>query len=312
MIIVTGGAGFIGSNLIWKLNQIGIEDILVVDNLSQADKHRNLNSLKIADFLDKEDFLAELPRLKNVQTIFHQGACSSTTETDGRYMMENNFQFSKILLHHSLDHKIDFLYASSASIYGDGSAGFREERACEWPLNVYAFSKFAFDNYVRQHLSQTSSQILGLRYFNVYGPQENHKGKMASVAFHLFGQLAQSQKMKLFAGSEDFRRDFIYVDDVVQMNLHFFQTKGNGIFNAGTGEARSFLDIATTLQQLEPTGQIETIPFPNHLQGKYQEFTEADTERLRKAGYERPMTSLEVGLSQYYDLWKRTDGYRRE
>ena len=312
MIIVTGGAGFIGSNLIWGLNQIGIEDILVVDNRSQADKHRNLNSLKIADFLDKEDFLAELPKLENVQTIFHQGACSSTTETDGRYMMENNYQFSKTLLHYSLENKIDFLYASSASVYGDGSAGFREEKTCEWPLNVYAFSKFSFDNYVRQRLSQASSQVLGLRYFNVYGPQENHKGKMASVAFHLFGQLAQGQKMKLFAGSEGFRRDFIFVDDIVQMNLHFYQTKGSGIFNAGTGKARSFQDIATTLQQLEPEGQMEIIPFPDHLQGKYQEFTEADTDLLRKAGYQRPMTMLEDGVRQYYELWKRTGGYRRD
>lgn len=312
MIIVTGGAGFIGSNLIWGLNQLGLDDILVVDNLADADKHRNLNSLRIADYLDKQEFLEQLPKLRQVKTIFHQGACSSTTETDGRYMMENNFQFSKQLLGYALEHGTDFLYASSASVYGDGSAGFVEDRACEWPLNVYAFSKFAFDNYVRRCLGQYASQVLGLRYFNVYGPQENHKGKMASVAYHLFGQLQQEKKMKLFAGSERFRRDFIHVQDIVAINLHFYRTRRSGIFNAGTGQARSFADIAQALKHLEPGGEIETIPFPEHLKGKYQEFTEADTTRLRQAGFEQEMTSLEEGVRRYYELWKRTGGYLRE
>jgi ADP-L-glycero-D-manno-heptose 6-epimerase len=312
MIIVTGGAGFIGSNLIWGLNQIGIDDILVVDNLANAEKHKNLNALHYADFLDKRDFLTALPKLRHVQTIFHQGACSSTTETDGVYMMENNYQYAKALFQYCLENGVDYLYASSASVYGDGNHGFAEERSCEDPLNVYAFSKFSFDNYVRRHIGSARCQVLGLRYFNVYGPQENHKGKMASVAYHLFGQLNAEKKMKLFEGSEHFRRDFVYVDDIVQMNLHFFRTRVSGIFNAGTGQARSFADLAATVQTLEPEGQVETIPFPEHLVGKYQTFTEANVERLRKAGYDRPMTSLEDGVRQYYAIWKRTGGFRRD
>ena len=311
MIIVTGGAGFIGSNIIRGLNEQGIEDILVVDNLARADKHRNLNALFIRDFLDKREFLEQLSRLKQVKTIFHQGACSSTTETDGRYMMENNYQFSKHLLHHCVEEKIDLLYASSASVYGNGEQGFREERACENPLNVYAFSKFMFDNYVRAlHRQQRIlSQVLGLRYFNVYGYQENHKGSMASVVYHFYQQLRAGGKMKLFEGSEDFRRDFVFIEDVVKMNLHFYQTKQSGIFNCGTGQARSFMDIAQTIQRLEEHAEIEMIPFPDHLKGKYQKFTEADLQALRSAGYEQDFYSLEEGIMRYYQMLQQQDGY---
>ena len=308
MIVVTGGAGFIGSNIIKGLNDAGEEDIIVVDNLSNAEKHLNLNSLQIADYLDKTEFLQKFNKFQNVSTIFHQGACSSTTEQDGKYMMSNNYEYSKTLLSYCLENKIDFLYASSASVYGNGKSGFDEKREAEYPLNVYGFSKFAFDNYVRRILPQAESQVLGLRYFNVYGPQENHKGRMASVAFHLFHQLQETGKMRLFEGSRHFRRDFIHVTDSVKINLHFYETKTSGIFNAGTGKARSFEDIATTLQNLHGSGEIECIPFPEDLRGKYQEFTEAGLENLRGAGYSKDFMSLEDGVGQYYELLSATDG----
>jgi ADP-L-glycero-D-manno-heptose 6-epimerase len=308
MIVVTGGAGFIGSNIVKGLNEAGEEDILVVDNLSNAEKHLNLNSLAIADYIDKDDFLQKLNKFKNVSAIFHQGACSSTTEQDGKYMMSNNYEYSKNLLNYSLENSIDFLYASSASVYGNGDAGFVEKREAEYPLNVYGFSKFAFDNYVRRVLPQVKSQVLGLRYFNVYGPQENHKGRMASVAFHLFHQLQETGKMKLFEGSGHFRRDFIHVADTVKINLHFYESKTSGIFNAGTGKARSFADIASTLQSLHGSGEIESIPFPEDLRGKYQEFTEAGLDKLRAAGYSKEFMSLEEGVQQYYEQLSATNG----
>jgi len=308
MIVVTGGAGFIGSNIVKGLNEAGEEDILVVDNLSNAEKHLNLNSLSIADYIDKDEFLQKLNKFKNVSAIFHQGACSSTTEQDGKYMMSNNYEYSKNLLNYSLENSIDFLYASSASVYGNGDAGFVEKREAEYPLNVYGFSKFAFDNYVRRVLPQVKSQVLGLRYFNVYGPQENHKGRMASVAFHLFHQLQETGKMKLFEGSGHFRRDFIHVADTVKINLHFYEAKTSGIFNAGTGKARSFEDIATTLQSLHRSGEIKSIPFPEDLHGKYQEFTEAGLDKLRAAGYNKEFMSLEEGVEQYYEQLSATNG----
>ncbi len=308
MIVVTGGAGFIGSNIVKGLNEAGEQDIIVVDNLSNAEKHLNLNSLSIADYIDKDEFLQKLNKFQNVRAIFHQGACSSTTEQDGKYMMSNNYEYSKTLLNYCLENSIDFLYASSASVYGNGKAGFVEKREAEYPLNVYGFSKFAFDNYVRRVLPQVKSQVLGLRYFNVYGPQENHKGRMASVAFHLFHQLQETEKMKLFEGSRSFRRDFIHVADTVKINLHFYESKTSGIFNAGTGKARSFEDIATTLQNLHGSGEIESIPFPEDLRGKYQEFTEAGLDELRAAGYSREFMSLEEGVQQYYEQLSATDG----
>ncbi len=286
------------------------------DNLDQSEKHRNLNALFIADFIDKRAFLEQLPRLSDVATIFHQGACSSTTETDGRYMMENNYAFSKTLLHHCLDRKINFLYASSASVYGNGEgeagmSAFSEQRANENPLNVYAFSKFMFDNYVRrlQETTKPTSQVLGLRYFNAYGYQENHKGSMASVVYHFYRQLQEGNAMKLFAGSEDFRRDFIFIKDVVDVNMHFYANGQSGIYNCGTGQARSFTDIARVIQRLEPDAKIETIPFPDHLRGKYQTYTQADSHNLRESGYRTPFTSLEEGVTKYYRMLKEQGGW---
>ena len=310
MIIVTGGAGFIWSNIIAALNNQGLTNIIVVDNLTKPEKHLNLNRLKIADFIDKEDFLQKLSHFKQVETIFHQGACSDTMETNGRYMMKNNFEYAKELLGFALTNKINFLYASSASVYGNGEQGFTETLSCEYPLNIYAYSKFLFDQHVRDILkSNLSSQVLGLRYFNVYGPQENHKARMASVAFHMMTAASKGEKLQLFEGSETFRRDFIYVDDVVAVNEFFFKNKKSGIYNCGTGQAQSFAEIATTIQNLLPNTQIETKPFPEALVGKYQSFTEADIRSLRLAGYDKPFHDVASGVKKYVELFQKTGGY---
>ncbi len=311
MIIVTGGAGFIGSNIIKALNDRGITKIIVVDSFKNSTKHLNLNKLKVSDFIDKQDFLKHLPNFKNIQTIFHQGACSNTMETDGIYMMQNNFEYSKELLNFSLANNIDFLYASSASVYGNGDTGFREEAPCEYPLNIYAFSKLFFDNYVRQILQNKnlSSQVLGLRYFNVYGYNENHKGTMASVVYHMMNQIKDGQPMKLFEGSENFIRDFVFVEDAVKVNLFCFDNKTTGIYNCGTGKAESFVEIANTLQKENKSAQIEYIPFPDKLKGKYQAYTQADLTNLRQEGYTEPFHTLAQGVSKYYKVFQKTGGY---
>lgn len=310
MIIVTGGAGFIGSNVIRGLNESSAErDILVVDNLENGAKHRNLNRLAFADYMDKRDLLDALPKLGSVQAVFHQGACSSTTESDGRYMMENNYAYSKALLHFCLERGIPFIYASSAAVYGDGQAGFTETPECEYPLNVYGFSKLAFDNYVRRNALDAKSPVVGLRYFNVYGPQEAHKGRMASVAYHLFQQQSRGEAMRLFEGSEGFKRDFVHVSDVVAVNLHFLQRGGSGIYNCGTGEARSFTDIAHALRAHTGKGELKSVPFPADLEGKYQRFTEASLAALRGTGCRVEFRSLEVGVSEYAGMLERSGGF---
>ena len=311
MIIVTGGAGFIGSNLVLGLNRLGREDILVVDNLQQAVKHRNLNCARFLDYIPKEELLALLPSLGKVEVIFHQGACSDTTQSDGRYMMHNNYAFSKQLLSFAEERGAKLIYASTAAVYGDGEQGFREEPACEYPLNVYGFSKLVFDNHVRRRLPHSPIPIVGLRYFNVYGPQERHKGRMASVAMHLFDQLTAGQRMRLFEGSADFKRDFVHVDDVVAVNLYFLHAAKSGIFNCGSGVACSFEQVAHGLRELHGGGEIEAIPFPADLAGKYQRFTQADLTQLRAAGCSHTFMSLQQGLSDYYRALRHAGGYRR-
>ncbi|MFT5284354.1 MAG: ADP-L-glycero-D-manno-heptose 6-epimerase [Planctomycetota bacterium] len=312
MIIVTGGAGFIGSNLVRGLNHRGITDILVVDDLEFGDKHRNLNSLEFTDYIDRRDLLERLPELGPVDTIFHQGACSDTMESDGRFMLEVNYEFSKSLLDYCLSAGTRFVYASSASVYGNGDDGFRESSECEYPLNVYAYSKFLFDRWVRRVLPEAKSQIVGLRYFNVYGPQENHKGRMASVIYHFHRQIQDGGAMRLFEGSEDFRRDFIYVNDVVDVNLFFLDNPDkSGIFNCGTGEAQSFLNLANAVQSCFEGSQIERIPFPAALEGKYQAFTQADMTALRSTGYQAAFTSLEDGVAAYTDVLSTSNGFLR-
>jgi len=302
MIIVTGGAGFIGSNIIKALNDKGHTDILVVDNLKDGTKFANLADLNIADYMDKEDFLISIladEDFGDVEAVFHEGACSSTTEWDGKYMMDNNYQYSKELLHWCLEHQVPFLYASSAATYGGRNSDFIEERQFEAPLNVYGYSKMLFDHYVRNILPDAQSQVCGFRYFNVYGPREGHKGSMASVAFHLNTHLNNGENPKLFEGSDGFKRDFIYVEDVASVNLWFWENAVSGIFNCGTGRAESFQEVADAALKYHQSGEIEYIPFPEKLKGRYQAFTLADQTKLRAAGYDKPFKTVAEGVADY-------------
>ena len=319
--VVTGACGFIGANLVKALNERGIVDIIAVDNLTHADKFRNLADCEIADFLDKHEFLdlVENGELDGgVEAILHQGACSDTMETDGRYMMANNYRFSLALLDFCAEQEAPFLYASSASVYGGGGV-FREEREFESPLNVYGYSKFLFDQVVRRRLPGADSQVAGFRYFNVYGPREQHKGRMASVAFHHFNQYRASGRVRLFEGYGGYgngeqRRDFVYVGDVVKVNMDFLESRASGIFNLGTGRAQSFNELAAAtvnacralegkpalaVAELVAQGIIEYIPFPEALKGKYQSFTEADLAELRAAGYREEFATVEEGVADY-------------
>jgi ADP-L-glycero-D-manno-heptose 6-epimerase len=314
--VVTGAAGFIGSRIIEALNRAGVNDIVAVDNLQQSDKVRNLARLEIADYLDQADFLVRLESFDDaIEAVLHQGACSDTMEADGRYMMENNYRYSKTLLDWCQEEEVPLLYASSASVYGAGPE-FREERRCERPLNVYGYSKFLFDQLVRRTLPGKTAQIAGFRYFNVYGPNEAHKGRMASVAFHAFQQLVTYGKVQLFVGSGGYangeqRRDFVHVDDVVDVNLWFLDRRDvSGIFNCGTGRAQTFNELAAaTINAVQGTrhsvsefvgkGLIEYIPFPGGLQEKYQSYTQADLSRLRGVGYPAEFQSVERGVTAY-------------
>jgi len=320
--VVTGAAGFIGSRIVEALNRAGVTDIVAVDNLSRSAKVANLTRLEIADFLDKGEFLQRLDSFDGaVEAVLHQGACSDTMELDGRYMMENNYRYSKTLLDWCQEAEIPLLYASSASVYGAG-AEFREERACERPLNVYGYSKFLFDQLVRRALPGKTAQIAGFRYFNVYGPNEAHKGRMASVAFHAYNQLAATGKVQLFEGSAGYgngeqRRDFVHVDDVVDVNLWFLEHREvSGIFNCGSGRAQTFNQLAAatinsvqgtdhTARELAQRGFIEYIPFPQGLRERYQSFTEADLSRLRAAGYRGEFKSVENGVASYVNELRR-------
>ena len=319
-IIVTGAAGFIGANLVRALNDRGETDIVAVDNLTRAEKFRNLVDCELADFLDKADFRALLARgaIKRPQVVFHQGACSDTMESDGRYMLDNNFRYSLELLDWCQAQKVPFVYASSASVYGLGPV-YAEGRTHEKPLNVYGYSKFLFDQIVRQRLGSLTAPVIGLRYFNVYGPREAHKGRMASVAFHHFHQYRTDGKVRLFEGSHGYadgeqRRDFIHVDDAVAVNLHFRERPVSGIYNVGTGRAQPFNDVALSvvnalrahdgkpplsLAEAAAARCIEYVPFPEALRGKYQAYTQADLAQLRAAGFTQPMARVEQGVAAY-------------
>lgn len=304
MIIVTGGAGFIGSNIVKALNDKGRRNILVVDNLTDGTKFANMVDLDIADYCDKEDFIASIiagDEFGPIEAVFHEGACSATTEWNGKYMMQNNYKYSKELLHYCLERQIPFLYASSAATYGDRDT-FVEERQFEAPLNVYGYSKFLFDQYVRDILPEAKSPVCGFRYFNVYGPRESHKGSMASVAFHLNNQILNGENPKLFQGSEHFRRDFVYVGDVAAVNLWCWENGISGIYNCGTGNAESFEAIAKAVIAYHGKGEIETIPFPEHLKSRYQEYTQADLTKLRTAGYDKTFKNVAEGVAEYM-MW---------
>ncbi|SFN59304.1 ADP-glyceromanno-heptose 6-epimerase precursor [Izhakiella capsodis] len=302
MIIVTGGAGFIGSNIVKKLNDLGRSDILVIDNLKDGTKFINLADLDIADYMDKEDFIASIVAgddFGHIDAVFHEGACSATTEWDGKYMMDNNYQYSKELLHYCLERQIPFLYASSAATYGGRNENFIEERQYEQPLNVYGYSKMLFDHYVRDILPEAQSPVCGFRYFNVYGPREGHKGSMASVAFHLNEQILKGENPKLFEGSENFKRDFIHVDDVVNVNLWCWEHAISGIFNCGSGRAESFQAVADATLGFHKKGDVEYIPFPDKLKGRYQAYTLANLTKLRAAGYDKPFKTVAEGVYAY-------------
>ncbi|CAK0775607.1 ADP-L-glycero-D-mannoheptose 6-epimerase [Gammaproteobacteria bacterium] len=312
MIIVTGGAGFIGSNLIRALNEEGRTEILVVDHLKNGLKYKNLVDCTVQDFMDKQEFLTHIQQHGThfegaIEAVFHLGACSATTEWDGQYLMANNYTYSKILLNHCLLRRIPFIYASSASVYGRGTT-FVEDAIHEAPINVYGYSKYLFDEYVRHHLPHARSQVVGLRYFNVYGPREEHKGSMASVAFHLRNQLLAGEPLRLFAGSGRYdageqQRDFVYVSDACAVNLWFLKNpQCSGIFNLGTGRAQSFNEVARSVSRHYGRGEIVYIPFPDQLKTHYQSYTQADLSNLRSAGYKDTFQSVEEGVSRYM-IW---------
>ncbi|MFT7224280.1 MAG: ADP-L-glycero-D-manno-heptose 6-epimerase [Cellvibrionaceae bacterium] len=307
MYVVTGGAGFIGSNIIIGLNRRGIENIVVVDDLSDGKKCLNLADLNIADYIDKDDFFDALRKDTlpfKPQIIFHEGACSATTEWDGKYIMSVNYEYSKAVLDFCVAHKIPLSYASSASVYG-GSSVFREDRVNERPMNMYAYSKFLFDQQVSRRLANASSQIVGFRYFNVYGPRESHKGDMASVALHLRNQVVAGGNPKLFGAYDGYEaggqsRDFIYVEDVVDAKLWFMDNPQlSGIFNLGTGKAEPFRTIAETVIEYFQKGEIEYMEFPESLKGAYQSFTQADIQKLRAVGYRQQSRGLAQGVKDY-------------
>ena len=321
-IIVTGAAGFIGSNIVKALNARGISDIVAVDNLAKADKFKNLVDCEIAEYVDKKDFLDVVESAElggDIEAILHQGACSDTMETDGRYMMDNNYRYSLSLLEWCQEEAVPFLYASSAAVYGGGKV-FAETRECESPLNVYGYSKFLFDQHVRPQLANASAQVAGFRYFNVYGPRESHKGRMASVAYHFFNQYRAHGKIKVFEGSDGYadgeqRRDFVSIEDVVKVNLFFLDNENvSGIFNLGTGRSQTFNEMAVaslnacraldgksalTLDEMKAERLIEYVAFPEALKGKYQSFTEANLANLRSAGYTDNFLTVEEGVARY-------------
>jgi ADP-L-glycero-D-manno-heptose 6-epimerase len=322
-VVVTGAAGFIGSNLVHGLNAIGIDDVIAVDDLTEGPKYRNLLNAQLSDYFDKDEFYARFARreLGKVDVVFHEGACSDTMEHNGRFMLENNYRRSKDLLDASQAQGTRLLYASSAATYG-GSASFKEEPEHEQPLNVYGYSKLLFDNIVRRALPAMQSQVVGFRYFNVYGPREQHKDRMASVAFHHFNQFRSRGKVDLFGEHDGYAsgtqsRDFVFVADVVAVNLWFLQhPERSGIFNLGTGRAQPFNDVASavvnscrrvagqpplTLEQQLSGGLIVYIPFPQALVGKYQSYTQADLTALRSSGCDVKFADVASGVARYID-----------
>ncbi|MEC7929524.1 MAG: ADP-glyceromanno-heptose 6-epimerase [Pseudomonadota bacterium] len=310
MIVVTGSNGFIGSNLIKGLNEIGYKNIIAVDDQDNPELKENIAHCDVQDFLNIDEFINLIRNNEidgtRIRAIFHQGACSNTMEWDADFLYNNNLLYSKELLNFSRKTKTPLIYASSASVYGAGKI-FKESVEYEDPINLYAYSKFKFDQLVRQELIKSETQIVGLRYFNVYGPQEQHKGTMASVVFHLHNQLKDNEEIKLFEGSEGYddgeqRRDFIYVEDVVKVNLWFLKNqKVSGIFNVGTGNSQTFNEVAHSVINWNKRGKIDYIPFPEKLKGAYQSYTQANISKLREAGYKDEFLNVQEGVKKYLD-----------
>jgi ADP-L-glycero-D-manno-heptose 6-epimerase len=324
MLIVTGGAGFIGSNLVHELNAHGLTDILVVDNMANVKKFQNLHGARYVDYMDKRAFRRAISEnalgAGRIEAIFHQGACSNTLEDDGVYMMDNNFQYTKEVLAFAIQQSAPLVFASTAAVYGlSGPGHFTPTIENERPLNVYGYSKLAFDHYFRHQLELDRVPItaVGLRYFNVYGPREQHKGRMASVIHHFTKQMKETGKVRLFAGSGGYgdgeqRRDFVYVRDLARLNMFFAQVGPyapkagetpkvyRGVVNAGTGQSRNFNDVAHALMAVHGETPIEYVPFPADLSGRYQHFTEADLTGLRQLGCNLELTPLEAGIVETY------------
>lgn len=307
MIVVTGGAGFIGSNLVRGLNARGERDIVVVDDLTDGRKFRNLVGCDIADYWDKDVLLERLRGGQKPRVVFHQGACAVTTEWNGRYMMDANYRYSVDLLEYCLAERVPLIYASSAATYGKSTTFSEADPAVERPLNVYGYSKLLFDRYVRRRLPSASSQVAGLRYFNVYGPGEAHKERMASIVYHLHNQIVDSGEARLFGAHDGYepgeqRRDFVHVDDVVAVNLWLLDRDDvSGVFNVGTGRSATFNEVANAVIGWHGRGAIRYIPFPKDLESSYQSFTEADLRALRAAGCDLPFRDVQAGVPAYLD-----------
>jgi ADP-L-glycero-D-manno-heptose 6-epimerase len=307
MIIVTGGAGFIGSAVVWRLNQLGYDNILVVDRMDESDKWKNLAPLKFADYIDADDFISELTPYYEAKAIFHLGACSSTTETNADYMLRNNYEYTKELADFALWNKIRFVYASSAATYGDGSAGMEDGTDSLdnlRPLNVYGYSKHLFDKFAARN--GMFDRVVGLKYFNVFGPNENHKGDMRSLVSKAYDQIQLTGKLQLFKSADpdykdgEFGRDFVYVKDAVDMTLHFLENESSGLFNIGSGQMHTWNSLADAIfEALGISRNVESVNMPENLQDRYQYHTQADISRVREAGYAGEITPLNEAVADY-------------
>jgi ADP-L-glycero-D-manno-heptose 6-epimerase len=306
-IIVTGGAGFIGSAIVWRLNEMGMDDILVVDRMDETDKWKNLAPLKFADYIDADDFIDDPGDFTQAEAILHLGACSSTTETDSDYMFRNNYEYTRDLAEFAVANGIRFIYASSAATYGDGSAGMEDghEDLCKLrPLNVYGYSKHMFDQYAARNGMFES--IVGLKYFNVFGPNENHKGDMRSLVSKAFDQIRGTGKLQLFKSADpnfadgEFGRDFVYIKDAVDMTLYFLENKAGGLFNVGSGQMNTWNQLASAIFiALEQEKNVEFVEMPLHLRDRYQYHTQADLSSIRAAGYTTNTTDLKAAVEDY-------------
>ena len=309
MIIVTGGAGFIGSCVVRTLNDAGCDDIVIVDNISETDKWMNMRNKRYIKYVHKSEFLQELPTYQNVEAIIHMGAQSATTERNFDYLWKNNFEYTKALWNYCADHQISFIYASSAATYGDGTLGFDDKMDIDMlrPLNGYGYSKQLFDQWVKHQSKKFPKQHVGLKFFNVYGPNEYFKGSMASMVFHGFNQIKADGEIRLFKSCNPLYkdggqlRDFVYVKDICSVIMFFLKNPNHsGLFNVGTGRAQSFRELAeATFRALGMEPNIRYIDMPEKLRGKYQYYTQANMDKLYRIGYPLPFANLEQGVSDY-------------